>query len=96
LTVNDQAPKTEEDIKEERRRQRWNWFWTPFITMTVLVSSVAVLMMLIQTCQQRNLPIPLLPPTSPLHQPAPAKTPGSDNNQRAIGEDGPAERSPAK
>ena len=74
----DQAPKTEEDIKEERRRQRWNWFWTPFITLASVVSSVAMLMMLIQTCQQRNLPIPLVPPTSPLHQPVPAEPSRSD------------------
>jgi hypothetical protein len=94
--VNNQAPKTEEDIKEERRRQRWNWFWTPFITLASVVSSVAMLMMLIQTCQQRNLPIPLVPPTSPLHQPAPAQPPGSDNNPGVGGENGPAERSPAK
>ena len=92
----DQAPKTEEDIKEERRRQRWNWFWTPFITLASVVSSVAMLMMLIQTCQQRNLPIPLVPPTSPLHQPGPDKAPGSSNNQRVVGEDGPAERFPTK
>jgi hypothetical protein len=88
--VNDQAPKTEEDIQEERRRQRWNWFWTPFITLASVVSSVAMLMMLIQTCQQRNLPIPLVPPTSPLHQSAPAKIPGSDSNQPVGAEDGSA------
>jgi hypothetical protein len=90
--VNDQAPKTEEDIKEERRRQRWNWFWTPFITLASVVSSVAMLMMLIQTCQQGNLPAPILPPTSPLHQSAPAKLPGSDSNQPVGGEDGSADR----
>jgi hypothetical protein len=27
-----------------------------------------MLMVLIQTCQQRNLPVPLLPPTSPLNR----------------------------
>jgi hypothetical protein len=94
--VIDQAPKTEEDIKEERRRQRWNWFWTPFITLASVVSSIAMLMMLIQTCQQRNLPIPLVPPTSPLHQPGPDRAPGSGNDPRAGSENEPAKRSPAK
>jgi hypothetical protein len=72
----DPAPKTEKEIREERWRQRWNAFWTPFITLTAVVSSVAMLMVLIQTCQQRNLPVPLLLPTSPLSRPGAVKTPG--------------------
>jgi hypothetical protein len=68
-TVDRQPPMSEEDIKEARRRERWNAFWTPFITLTAVVSSVAMLMVLIQTCQQRNLPSLILPPTSPLNRP---------------------------
>lgn len=89
--MNHQAPQTEENLKEERSRQRWNWFWTPFITLASIVGSIAMLMMLVQTCQERNLPIPLLPPTSPLHQPGPSNIPGSDSDQRVVGEDGAAE-----
>jgi hypothetical protein len=78
----DQPPKTEKEIREERWRQRWNAFWTPFITLTAVVSSVAMLMVLIQTCQQRNLPVPLLPPTSPLNRPGAVKPLGPDPDDR--------------
>jgi hypothetical protein len=88
--VSRQPPKSEEDIREERRRARWNAFWTPFITLTALVSSVAMLMLLIQTCQERNLPVPLLPPTSPLNRPSPSTAPGSDDRVVSEGEIKPA------
>jgi len=84
--VNHQAPKTEEDIREERRRQRWNAFWTPFITLTSVVASISMLMALIQTCQERNLPTPLLPPTSPLYRPGAVLPPGPDPDPRGAGE----------
>jgi hypothetical protein len=67
--------KSLEEIREERRRERWNAFWTPFITMASVVSSVAMLMFLVKTCQERNLPAPILPPTSPLTRPGPAGAP---------------------
>lgn len=67
--MNPQSPKTLEELREERRRARWNAFWTPFLTLTSIVSSVAMLMFLVKTCQERNLPAPILPPTSPLTRP---------------------------
>jgi hypothetical protein len=95
-----ETPKTEKDIKEERWRQRWNAFWTPFITLTAVVSSVAMLMVLIQTCQQRNLPVPLLPPTSPLNRPGDLKpsapVPDDDAGKRGmVPPAGPPDQTPA-
>jgi len=75
-------PKTEEEIREERRRQRWNAFWTPFITLTAIVSSVSMAMMLIHTCQQRNLPVPIVPPDSPLNQLRPSEAPPDPANPK--------------
>jgi hypothetical protein len=74
--MNDQPPKSPEEIAAERRRQRWGYFWTPFIAMTSVVSSVTALMFLIKTCDERGLPRLLLPPTSPLRDqrvPEPAR-----------------------
>jgi hypothetical protein len=74
--MNQSSPqKTLEELREERRRERWNAFWTPFLTLASVVSSVAMLMFLVQTCQERNLPVPILPPTSPLNRPGPAGAP---------------------
>jgi hypothetical protein len=74
--MNPPSPKKSlEEFKEERRRERWNAFWTPFLTLASVVSSVAMLMFLVKTCQERNLPIPTLPPTSPLTRPGPADAP---------------------
>jgi len=67
--MNPPSPKTLEELREERRRARWNAFWTPFLTLASVVSSVAMLMFLVKTCQERNLPAPILPPTSPLTRP---------------------------
>ena len=52
------AKKTLEELKEERRRARWSAFWTPFITLASIVTSVGLLMFLIRACQDR-LPYPL-------------------------------------
>jgi len=50
--------KSLEELREERRRARWNAFWTPFITLTSIVCSVGLLMFLVRACQDR-LPYPL-------------------------------------
>lgn len=50
--------KTLEEAKEERRRARWNAFWTPFITMASVVGSVGMLMFLFKTCSDRFPQVP--------------------------------------
>jgi hypothetical protein len=50
--------KTSEELGEERRRVSWNAFWTPFITLASIVSSVGLLMFFAKTCQER-VPYPL-------------------------------------
>lgn len=58
--------KSLEELREERRRARWSAFWTPFITLASIVSSVGLLMFLIRACQDR-LPFPLQPgPPAPV------------------------------
>jgi len=62
-----------EQIKAQRRRERWNALLTPFITLASIVISVGMLMFLIQTCQERNpqkpgtprLPIQKMPEPPP-------------------------------
>jgi hypothetical protein len=61
-----------EEIKAQRRRERWNALLTPFITLASIVISVGMLMFLIQTCQERNpqqpglrLPIQKMPEPPP-------------------------------
>ena len=43
-----------EELKARRRRERWNAFMTPFITLTSIVVSVTLLMYLIRSCNERN------------------------------------------
>ncbi|HVH91131.1 MAG TPA: hypothetical protein VM783_07085 [Candidatus Acidoferrum sp.] len=58
--------KSLEELREERRRARWSAFWTPFITLASIVSSVGLLMFFVRACQDR-LPFPLQPgPPAPL------------------------------
>jgi hypothetical protein len=45
--------KSPEEIREERRRERWHAFWTPFIALTSVVGSVAMLMYLLKSCSER-------------------------------------------
>jgi hypothetical protein len=52
------SKKSLEDLREERRRARWSAFWTPFITLASIVSSVGLLMFFVRACQDR-LPFPL-------------------------------------
>jgi hypothetical protein len=53
-----QQPPTEEEIKAERRRERWQAFFTPMIYMGSIVGSVALMMALIKTCTDRFSPTP--------------------------------------
>jgi hypothetical protein len=66
-TMNPPLPKKSlEELREERRRARWSAFWTPFIALASIVSSVGLLMFFIRACQER-LPYPLQPgPQGPL------------------------------
>jgi hypothetical protein len=45
--------KSPEELRAERRHQRWKAFLNPFITLTSLVASVALLMFFIKTCSER-------------------------------------------
>lgn len=53
-----QQTRTPEEIKAERRRQRWSAFWTPFITLGSIVASVAMIMAIIKSCSERLPPSP--------------------------------------
>jgi len=83
-------PKTLEEIQAERRRQRWGYFWTPFITMASIVSSIGMLMFLVKSCEEKNLPGFIVPPTSPLHRQDAASTPLKEGDGRAGGQKTPA------
>jgi hypothetical protein len=63
--MNHGPPHTFEDYKAERRRQRWGYVLTPFITLASIVFSVGMLMFFGKACQDR---IPADAPlrTSPL------------------------------
>jgi len=74
-------PKTLEEIQAERRRQRWGYFWTPFITMASVVSSIGMLMFLVKSCQEKNLPGFIVPPTSPLYRAGPQERAGRASGQ---------------
>jgi hypothetical protein len=50
-------------FKERRRREMWNAFFTPFLTLTCIVAAVALALSLMKACQERF-------PNSPLNQPA--------------------------
>jgi hypothetical protein len=73
------APKSEltpeeiEEFKARRRRERWNAFMTPFITLTSIVVSISLLMYFIKSCNERypqnpaarRLPIQRMPEPPP-------------------------------
>jgi hypothetical protein len=40
-------------FKERRRRERWNAFFTPFLTLTSIVVAVALALSLVKACQER-------------------------------------------
>lgn len=60
----DETPDKEiiEAIKRKRRRDRWNAFLTPFITLASIVISIGFLMYFIKACQARFPQSPLLKP----------------------------------
>jgi hypothetical protein len=63
-------------FRARRRRERWNAFFTPFLTLASIVASVGLLMSLIKGCQERFPNNPFLNPAE--RQPAsglPPKTP---------------------
>jgi len=62
----DDTPNKEvvEAIKRKRRRERWNAFLTPFITLASIVVSIGVLMFFMKACQERFPQSPLLKPPS--------------------------------
>ena len=94
--MNHGPPKTLEDYKSERRRQRWGYFLTPFFTIGSIVISVGMLMFFGKACQDR---IPADAPlrTSPLfkqyHQPQKQES-GTEGPGRAT-DSSPAEKRPA-
>lgn len=47
-----------EELKAQRRRERWSAFLTPFITLTSIVISVSLLMFFIKTCSERYQQMP--------------------------------------
>lgn len=56
--MTDEKPKTPDEIRAERRKERWKAFLTPWIYMGSIVGSIALLMALIKTCSQRFPPSP--------------------------------------
>ena len=42
-----------EELRAERRRERWKAFLTPLITMASLVGSVALVMYMLKSCSER-------------------------------------------
>jgi hypothetical protein len=51
--MNHGSPKTLEEHKSERRRQRWGYFLMPFFTIASIVVSVGMLMFFGKACQDR-------------------------------------------
>jgi hypothetical protein len=93
LIMDHGPPKTLEDYKSERRRERWGYFLMPFFTIASIVVSVGMLMFFGKACQDR---IPADAPlrTSPLfkqyHQP---KTQESGTQGSSPATDAPGEKS---
>ncbi len=50
--------KTPEEVRAERRRERWKAFLNPLITMASIVGSVALVMYMIKSCSERFPPAP--------------------------------------
>ena len=51
--MNHGPPKTLEEYKSERRRERWGYFLMPFFTIASIVVSVGMLMFFGKACQDR-------------------------------------------
>ena len=52
--------KSLEEIRLERRRERWRAFLIPLITMGSMVGSVVIIMALIKSCSERSPQSPQL------------------------------------
>jgi hypothetical protein len=64
-----------EEMKARRRRERWNAFLTPFITLASIVVSVSLLMYLIKSCGERNPQNPGVPRLPMQRMPSPPESP---------------------
>jgi hypothetical protein len=64
-----------EERKARRRRERWNAFLTPFITLASIVVSVSLLMYLIKSCGERNPQNPGVPRLPMQRMPSPPESP---------------------
>jgi hypothetical protein len=49
----EEQPKTPDELRAQRRRERWQAFFTPWIYLGSIVGSVAMLMALIKSCGER-------------------------------------------
>jgi hypothetical protein len=49
-----------DEVKQRRRRERWNAFLTPLITLASIVLSIGLLMFFMKACQERFPQSPLL------------------------------------
>jgi hypothetical protein len=58
-----------EQYRRRRRRERWNAFLTPLITLASIVVSIGLLMFFMRACQER---FPQTPFFRPPAQPRPA------------------------
>ena len=89
-------PKTLEEYKAERRRERWGYFLMPFFTIASIVVSVGMLMFLGKACQDRipaDAPLRTAPMFKQYHQPQ-----KQDSGTQSSGPDSdsvPAEKQPA-
>lgn len=68
--MNGSKPKQNlEEWKAQRRRERWNAFLTPLITLGSIVVSVGMLMYLIKSCGERSPQAPTIMPRPPASAP---------------------------
>lgn len=66
VLMNGPTPKkSREELKAERRRERWKAFLKPLITLVSIVSSVAMLMAILKSCSNERFPAPQKSPLAP-------------------------------
>jgi hypothetical protein len=88
-------PKTLEEYKAERRRERWGYFLMPFFTIASIVVSVGMLMFFGKACQDRipaDAPLRTAPMFKQYNQQQKQET-GNEGSGRAT-ESVPAEKRP--
>jgi hypothetical protein len=89
-------PKTLEEYKSERRRERWGYFLTPFFTIASIVVSVGMLMFFGKACQDRipaDAPLRTAPMFKQYHQPQ--KQDSGTQGSGPASDSVPAEKRPA-